>query len=423
MLIRRRRAPEPRVVRDRREQLAAARDELRDRSRDRSTRSRSRRSPCGRRVEHDRLGALPRSRSRPATSGPTKNSSFFNGTYSPNGTSRILRYVAVRSAVDADEDRGVVDSDRAAPFVPYSYSSVPIDERRARLRGQPAHRLGQRALGIEVERRRRLGPDHERRAAANRLPAQLEVAREDRVADSRIPLFEPARRCPARVRRAVTVPGARERARREPQRAPNATATSSTPTAIAPIVVDRRRLNASAAAAADTSDDERGQAVHAGHARQLHDRQHRRLRRAEQHPRKSAEGTAANPLASRPRTPAPARRRSCQNAEPPDRTARRTGRRRSRDTPTSARRRATRPIRRSRRRWPSCRRPNTACRRSRRTREDAASERAGARRLRPDVTLSATPTMSGARAIHANAGCPNFGKLAASSTPERSASA
>ena len=41
---------------------------------------------------------------------------------------------------------------------------------------------------------------------------------------------------------------------------------------------------------------------------------------------------------------------------------------------------------------------------------------------RRDVACAAA-TVSGARAIQANAGCPNFGKLSARNTPVRSASA
>jgi hypothetical protein len=47
---------------------------------------------------------------------------------------------------------------------------------------------------------------------------------------------------------------------------------------------------------------------------------------------------------------------------------------------------------------------------------------ANARRHVDDAADVDTATTSGANAIHANAGCPNFGKLAANRTPERSAS-
>jgi hypothetical protein len=47
---------------------------------------------------------------------------------------------------------------------------------------------------------------------------------------------------------------------------------------------------------------------------------------------------------------------------------------------------------------------------------------ANARRHVDDAADVDTATSSGANAIHANAGCPNFGKLAANRTPESSAS-
>ena len=162
VLVRRRGPPVPRVVGDRRQQLAPRQHEPPDEGRvhdlvaDGGAHLMCR--PTG-----SMVASRPGEKSETAsTSGAAKNSSRLNGTYSPNGTRCILRYTAPCLAVGTDQERRVV----VAAAVSCARSgrcrrAASCASRRAswRIDSRPT------AVLLEEERRGRLGPDDERGAA------------------------------------------------------------------------------------------------------------------------------------------------------------------------------------------------------------------------------------------------------------------
>ena len=159
-----------------------------------------------------------------------------------------------------------------------------------RLARQPPDRLAAHDVLLEIERRRRLGPDDERRAARERLRASSRCSVDDRVAQRRIPLVLLRRCCPART--ATRTRLARASAS-DPSR--DARSVPSTPTPRRAAATHRRDAPSAARPRSTITQRDRGrrqreqrrEAVDARHARELRDRQHRHLAVAEQRPREA----------------------------------------------------------------------------------------------------------------------------------------